>query len=141
VQDWGTLIESWWVTMSISLAALTAAVVLGVFLAVSFAGVEVGRALVLSLRGDPAGDADRGDRAADHHLGQRRQAVAADLRLDRRLLSDPVEHDGRMNSADQNLTDLFRLYRANWWQTLRYLKLPSAMPYSWPACASRAACR
>ena len=37
VQDWSTLIDSWWVTMSISLAALTAAVVLGVFLAVSFA--------------------------------------------------------------------------------------------------------
>jgi len=34
-----------------------------------------------------------------------------------------------LNSADHNLTDLFRLYRANWWQQLRYLKLPSAMPY------------
>src|SRR4029079_598693 len=34
-----------------------------------------------------------------------------------------------LNSADRNLTDLFRLYRANWWQTLRYLKLPAAMPY------------
>ena len=37
VTDWGTLMESWWITMSISLAALTVAVVLGVVLAVLFA--------------------------------------------------------------------------------------------------------
>jgi len=34
-----------------------------------------------------------------------------------------------LNSADQNLTDLFRLYRASRWQVLRYLRLPTAMPY------------
>jgi NitT/TauT family transport system permease protein len=34
-----------------------------------------------------------------------------------------------LNSADRNLVDLFRLYRASAWQTLRYLKLPAAMPY------------
>jgi NitT/TauT family transport system permease protein len=34
-----------------------------------------------------------------------------------------------LNSADHNLVDLFRLYRANRWQTLRYLRLPFAMPY------------
>jgi len=33
-----------------------------------------------------------------------------------------------LKSADRNLTDLFRLYRASRWQTLRYLKLPSALP-------------
>jgi len=37
ITDWSTLMDSWWITMSISLAALTAAVVLGVFLAVLFA--------------------------------------------------------------------------------------------------------
>ena len=37
VQDGATLMESWWITMSISLAALTIAVVLGVALAVMFA--------------------------------------------------------------------------------------------------------
>jgi NitT/TauT family transport system permease protein len=34
-----------------------------------------------------------------------------------------------LNSADSNLLDLFRLYRASRWQVLRYLRLPTAMPY------------
>jgi NitT/TauT family transport system permease protein len=34
-----------------------------------------------------------------------------------------------LNSADRNLVDLFRLYRASRWQVLRYLRLPSALPY------------
>jgi NitT/TauT family transport system permease protein len=34
-----------------------------------------------------------------------------------------------LNSADHNLRDLFQLYGANRWQTLLYLRLPSAMPY------------
>ena len=34
-----------------------------------------------------------------------------------------------LNSADHNLRDLFQLYGASRWQTLRHLRLPSAMPY------------
>lgn len=34
-----------------------------------------------------------------------------------------------LNSADHNLRDLFKLYGASRWQILRYLRLPSAMPY------------
>ena len=34
-----------------------------------------------------------------------------------------------LNSADRNLVDLYRLYGATRWQTLRFLKLPAAMPY------------
>jgi NitT/TauT family transport system permease protein len=34
-----------------------------------------------------------------------------------------------LNSVDHNLIDLFRLYRATRWQTLRYLKLPAALPH------------
>jgi NitT/TauT family transport system permease protein len=34
-----------------------------------------------------------------------------------------------LNSADAALQDVFRLYRASRWQTLRYLRLPSALPY------------
>jgi NitT/TauT family transport system permease protein len=34
-----------------------------------------------------------------------------------------------LNSTDRNLVDLFRLYGAGRWQTLRYLRLPSALPY------------
>lgn len=34
-----------------------------------------------------------------------------------------------LNSADHNLVNLFQLYKANRWQTLIHLRLPSAMPY------------
>ncbi|ABS16576.1 ABC transporter permease [Brucella anthropi] len=34
-----------------------------------------------------------------------------------------------LRSADHNLRDLFRLYRASPWQRLRYLLAPSALPY------------
>jgi NitT/TauT family transport system permease protein len=34
-----------------------------------------------------------------------------------------------LNSADRNLVALFRLYRASRWQSLRFLRLPSALPY------------
>ncbi|WP_306027866.1 ABC transporter permease [Stappia sp. MMSF_3263] len=34
-----------------------------------------------------------------------------------------------LNSADHNLRNLFQLYGASRWQTLRYLRLPAALPY------------
>ena len=34
-----------------------------------------------------------------------------------------------LNSADHGLRDLFRIYGASRWQRLRYLQLPSALPY------------
>jgi NitT/TauT family transport system permease protein len=34
-----------------------------------------------------------------------------------------------LNSVDRNLLNLFQLYKASRWQTLWYLRLPSAMPY------------
>ena len=35
-----------------------------------------------------------------------------------------------LNSADHNLINLFQLYRASRWsRTLRYLRLPAALPY------------
>lgn len=34
-----------------------------------------------------------------------------------------------LNSADHNLRDMMKLYGASRWQTLRFLRLPSALPY------------
>jgi NitT/TauT family transport system permease protein len=34
-----------------------------------------------------------------------------------------------LTSADRNLVALFRLYRATRWQSLRYLRVPAALPY------------
>ena len=44
-----------------------------------------------------------------------------------------------LNSADHNLLDLFKLYGASRWQVLRYLRIPSALPYflGRPRCADR----
>ncbi len=42
------------------------------------------------------------------------------------ILSNPTLG---LTSADHNLRDLFKLYGASRWQILRYLRLPSAMPY------------
>jgi len=33
-----------------------------------------------------------------------------------------------LNSADRNLAALFKLYGATRWQTLRYLRMPTALP-------------
>jgi NitT/TauT family transport system permease protein len=43
----------------------------------------------------------------------------------------PVLSNGTLGlaSVDRNLLDLFRLYRANRWQVLWHLRLPSALPY------------
>ena len=34
-----------------------------------------------------------------------------------------------LNSADHNLRDMMKLYGASRWQTLRFLRLPAALPY------------
>ena len=66
---------SLWITLQITCArACSSPSSLGVALAVLFAQSQVDRALALSLCRDPAGDADRRHRAADHHLGQRQRS-------------------------------------------------------------------
>ncbi len=55
--------------------------------------VRMDRAGALSLCGDPAGDADHRHRAAASSSTPRPRSGAADLRLPRRLLPDPVQHD------------------------------------------------
>ena len=129
VTDWQTLMESWWITMSISLAALTVAVVLGVFLAVLFASsrwIEQSffpYAVILQVTPIVAIAPLIIIWVNDVKLSL---LICAWIVAFFPILSNTTVG---LNSADHNLTDLFRLYRANWWQTLRYLKLPAAMPY------------
>ena len=142
VTDWQTLMESWWITMS----HLDCGAHRGGRARRGAGGdvrrVEMDRALVLSLCRRAAGDADRGDRAADHHLGQRRQAVAADLRLDRRLLPDPVEHHGRPQfGRPQSGRSVPPLPRQRAGSRCAISSCPPRCPISWRGCASRAACR
>ncbi len=51
------------------------------------------------------------------------------MRLDRRVFPIVANTTLGLNSADRNLVDLFRLYGASRRQLLRYLRLPSALPY------------
>jgi NitT/TauT family transport system permease protein len=129
VQDWGTLMESWWITMSISLAALAAAVVLGVVLAMLFASSKwIERsffpyAVILQVTPIVA-------------IAPLIIIWVNDVRLSLLICAwivafFPILSNTTvgLNSADHNLVDLFKLYRARWWQSLLHLKLPSAMPY------------
>jgi NitT/TauT family transport system permease protein len=129
IQDWGTLMESWWITMSISLAALTVAVVLGVALAVMFAASKwIERsffpyAVVLQVTPIVAIAPLIIIWVNDVKLSL---LICAWIVAFFPILSNTTVG---LNSADRNLVDLFRLYRASAWQSLRYLKLPAAMPY------------
>ena len=129
VADWGTLEPSLLVTVRITLEALAAAVAIGGLLAVLF---SLSRWIELSL--------------FPYAIILQVTPIVAiapliiiwvnDVKLSLLICAwivafFPILSNTTvgLNSADQNLTDLFRLYRANWWQSLRYLKLPSAMPY------------
>ena len=129
ITDWQTLMESWWITMSISLAALTAAVVLGVALAVLFAASKwiersfFPHAVVLQVTPIVAIAPLIIIWVNDVKLSL---LICAWIVAFFPILSNTTVG---LNSADRNLVDLFRLYRASAWQSLRYLKLPAAMPY------------
>jgi ABC-type amino acid transport system permease subunit len=66
--DWALLFGAL-VTLKITLLAFFCATVLGVLIAFLFVQSR-DRDRAVSLRGAAAGDAHRGHRAADHHLGQ-----------------------------------------------------------------------
>ena len=129
ITDWSTLMDSWWITMSISLAALTVAVVLGVFLAVLFASSKwieqsfFPYAVILQVTPIVAIAPLIIIWVNDVKLSL---LICAWIVAFFPILSNTTVG---LNSADHNLVDLFRLYRAKWWQTLLHLKLPAAMPY------------
>jgi NitT/TauT family transport system permease protein len=129
VSDWQTLAQSWWITMSIALAALAAAVVLGVGLAVLFSASKwVERsffpyAVVLQVTPIVAIAPLIIVWVNDTSLSL---LICAWIVAFFPILSNTTLG---LNSADPNLVDLFKLYRARWWQRMAWLRLPSAMPY------------
>jgi NitT/TauT family transport system permease protein len=129
VNDWGILIDAAYLTGWITFLALILAVVGGAGLADPVQPVEDAGAFLLPLRGDPAGHAHRLDRAAHLHLRgfeDRGHALCAWLVAFFPVLSSTTLG---LNSVDHNLRDLFRIYGATRWQRLRFLQLPSALPY------------
>nr|WP_329723957.1 ABC transporter permease [Caldimonas sp.] len=129
VSDWPSLSASLWITLSISLAALSAAVVIGLVLAVLFTQskwLELSLfpyAIVLQVTPIVA--------IAPLIIIWANNVTVSLLVCAWLVAFFPILSNTTLglNSADHNLVDLFRLYRASRWQTLRDLRLPAAMPY------------
>jgi NitT/TauT family transport system permease protein len=129
VADWGTLSASLLITLQITFMALVIAIVGGVGLAVLFSPskwVELSLfpfAVVLQVTPIVA--------IAPLILIYVDSTYAALLICAWIVAFFPILSNTTLglNSADHNLQNLFQLYGADRWQTLRYLRLPAAMPY------------
>jgi NitT/TauT family transport system permease protein len=129
VRDWATLSGSLLVTLRITFAALVAAVTVGVALAIIFTQskwlekslfpyavilqvtpvVSIAPLIIIWI--------------GDINLSL---LICAWIVAFFPILSNTILG---LNSADHNLINLFQLYRASRWQTLRHLRLPAALPY------------
>ena len=129
VADWGTLSGSLWVTLKITFMALAAAVVVGVTLAVLFSQSKwlemalLPYAVILQVTPVVTIAPLIIIWADDIDLSL---LICAWIVAFFPILSNTILG---LNSADHNLVNLFELYGASRWQTLRYLKLPAALPY------------
>jgi NitT/TauT family transport system permease protein len=130
VSDWETLSESLWITIKIALAALAAAVTVGVALAVLFSQSKwleqsfFPYAVVMQVTPIVA--------IAPLIIIWTNNNIALSLLICAWLVAFfPILSNTilGLNSVDHNLINLFQMYGASRWQTLRYLRLPAALPY------------
>ena len=129
VADWGTLSGSLWITLRITFMALAAAVIVGVTLAVLFTQSKwlemslLPYAVILQVTPIVAIAPLIIIWAGDVNLAL---LICAWIVAFFPILSNTILG---LNSADHNLVNLFQLYGATRWQTMRHLKLPAALPY------------
>ena len=129
VADWGTLSGSLLITLQITFMALAAAVIVGVALAVLFTQSKwlemslLPYAVVLQVTPIVAIAPLIIIWAGDINLSL---LICAWIVAFFPILSNTILG---LNSADHNLVNLFQMYGASRWQTLRHLKLPAALPY------------
>ncbi len=129
IADWGTLSASLWITLRITFMALAAAVVVGVALAVLFTQSKwlemalLPYAVILQVTPIVAIAPLIIIWAGDINLSL---LICAWIVAFFPILSNTILG---LNSADHNLINFFQLHGATRWQTLRYLKLPAALPY------------
>ncbi len=136
VSDWNTLFPSLLITLQITLVAFIAAVVSGLLVAILFAQskwlerslfpyavvlqttpiVAIAPLIILWVRRV----------VPDESSTFVSLVICAWIVAFFPILSNTTLG---LNSADHNLINLFQLYKASPWQTLLYLRLPSAMPY------------
>ena len=129
IADWGTLSVSLWITLRITFMALAAAVIVGVALAVLFTQSKwlemalLPYAVILQVTPIVAIAPLIIIWAGDINLSL---LICAWIVAFFPILSNTILG---LNSADHNLINFFQLHGASRWQTLRYLKLPAALPY------------
>ncbi|PTM62043.1 ABC transporter permease [Phreatobacter oligotrophus] len=129
VADWTTLSASLWITLRITAAALIAAVTLGVGLAILFTQSKwlekslFPYAVILQVTPVVSIAPLIIIWVGDINLSL---LICAWIVAFFPILSNTILG---LNSADHNLRNLFELYGASRWQTLRYLRLPAALPY------------
>jgi NitT/TauT family transport system permease protein len=127
--DWATLSESLLITLRITFAALIAAVTVGVSLAIIFTQSKwlekslFPYAVILQVTPVVSIAPLIIIWVGDINLSL---LICAWIVAFFPILSNTILG---LNSADHNLINLFQLYRASRWQTLRYLRLPAALPY------------
>ncbi|BDG75185.1 ABC transporter permease [Roseomonas fluvialis] len=129
VKDWGSLSVSLLITLKITFMALSVAAVLGLALAVLFAQSRIIElslfpfAVILQVTPIVA--------IAPLIIIWVNDVTISLLICAWIVAFFPILSNTTvgLNSADHNLIDLFRLYRANRWQVLVRLLLPSALPY------------
>jgi NitT/TauT family transport system permease protein len=129
VADWGTLSGSLLITLRITFMALAAAIIFGVSLAVLFTQSKwlemslLPYAVILQVTPIVAIAPLIIIWAGDINLSL---LICAWIVAFFPILSNTILG---LNSADHNLINFFQLYGATRWQTMRYLKLPAALPY------------
>jgi NitT/TauT family transport system permease protein len=129
IRDWGTLQVSLWITLKITFAALFVAATLGLALAVLFAQSRI---IELSLFPYAVILQVTPIVAIAPLIIIWVNDIALSLLICAWIVAFfPILSNTTLglNSADDNLKDLFRLYRASRWQVLMRLRLPTAMPY------------
>jgi len=127
-RDGPSLLGSLWVTVRITIAALAAAILLGGAIAILFAQSRVLEQSFLpyaiALQVTPV------VAIAPLIIIWFNNAYWSVLILALIVAFFPIVANTTLglNSADRNLAALFKLYRATRWQTLRYLRMPTALP-------------
>jgi NitT/TauT family transport system permease protein len=129
ISDWGTLSEALLITLRITFAALLAAITVGVALAVLFTQSKwlekslFPYAVILQVTPIVAIAPLIIIWVGDIKLSL---LICAWIVAFFPILSNTIIG---LNSADHNLINLFQLYGASRWQTLRYLRLPASLPF------------
>lgn len=136
IQEWGMLFPSLMITFKITMAAFIAAIISGLLVAILFTQskwiersffpyavilqttpiVAIAPLIILWVR-----QVVPGENSTFVSL-----VICAWIVAFFPILSNTILG---LNSADHNLVNLFQLYKASRWQSLLYLRLPSALPY------------